>query len=83
MSIHSSCGEGSLLLVSAAGAAPTDSVRAYEIPGREAIPVSGPMPLDGSVVAMWQTADNATATMVIRKEQPVQYEAYNVSAVCN
>jgi hypothetical protein len=83
VSIHSTCGEGSLLLVSAAGAAPTDSVRAYEIPGREAIPVSGPMPLDGSVVALWQTADNATATMVIRKEQPVQFEAYHVSAVCN
>ncbi|HET6217589.1 MAG TPA: hypothetical protein VFE27_11265 [Acidobacteriaceae bacterium] len=83
VSIHSTCGEGSLLLVSAAGAAATDSVRAYEIPGREAIPVSGPMPLDGSVVAMWETADDSTATMVIRKAQPVQYEAYNVSAVCN
>jgi hypothetical protein len=83
VSIHSACGEGSLLLVSAAGAAPTDSVRAYEIPGREAIPVSGPMPLDGSVMAMWPTNDGATATVVIRKEQPVQYEAYNVSVVCN
>jgi hypothetical protein len=83
VSIHSTCGEGSLLLVSGAGAAPTDSVRAYEIPGREAIPVSGPMPLDGSVMAMWPANDGATATVVIRKEQPVQYEAYNVSAVCN
>jgi hypothetical protein len=81
--IHSTCGEGSLLLVSAAGAAPTDSVRAYEIPGREAIPVNSPMPLDGSVMAMWPTNDGAAATVVIRKEQPVQYEAYNVSAVCN
>jgi hypothetical protein len=83
VSIHSTCGEGSLLLVSGAGAAPTDSVRAYEIPGREAIPVSSPMPLDGSVVAMWPTNNGATATVVIRKEQPVLYEAYNVSAVCN
>jgi hypothetical protein len=82
-SIQSTCGEGSLLLVSAAGTAPTDSVRAYEIPGKEAIPVSGPMPLDGSVMAMWQANDSATATIVIRKRQPVQYEAYNVSAVCN
>jgi len=83
VSIQSTCSEGSLLLVSAAGAAPTDSVRAYEIPGKEAIPVSGPMPLDGSVMAMWQANDSATATIVIRKKQPVQYEAYNVSAVCN
>jgi type II secretory pathway component PulM len=82
-SIQSTCSEGSLLLVSAAGTAPTDSVRAYEIPGKEAIPVSGPMPLDGSVMAMWQANDSATATIVIRKRQPVQYEAYNVSAVCN
>ena len=83
VSIHSTCGEGSLLLVSGAGAAPTDSVRAYEIPGREAIPVSSPMPLDGSVMAMWPASDGATATVVIRKEQPVLYEAYSVSAVCN
>jgi hypothetical protein len=84
VSIQSTCSEGSLLLVSAAGAAPTDSVRAYEIPGKEAIPVSGPMPLDGSVMAMWQQAsDSTTATIVIRKRQPVQYEAYNVSAICN
>ena len=81
--IHSPCGEGSLLLVSGAGAAPTDSVRAYEIPGREAIPVSSPMPLDGSVMALWPARDATTATVVIRKEQPVQYEAYSVSAVCN
>ena len=83
VSIHSTCGEGSLLLVSGAGTAPTYSVRAYEIPGREAIPVSSPMPLEGSVMAMWATNDGATATVVIRKEQPVRYEAYNVSAVCN
>jgi hypothetical protein len=83
VSIHSPCGEGSLLLVSAAGAAPTDSIRAYEIPGREALPVSGPMPLDGSVMAIWRANDNVTATVVIRKQQPVQYEAYNVSALCN
>jgi hypothetical protein len=83
VSIQSTCSEGSLLLVSAAGTAPTDSVRAYEIPGKEAIPVSGPMPLDGSVMAMWQANDSTTATLVIRKRQPVQYEAYNVSAVCN
>jgi hypothetical protein len=83
VSIHSPCDEGSLLLVSAAGAAPTDSIRAYEIPGREALPVSGPMPLDGSVMAMWRANDNVTATVIIRKQQPVQYEAYNVSALCN
>ena len=83
VSIPSTCSEGSLLLVSAAGAAPTDSVRAYEIPGKEALPVSPPMPLDGSVMAMWPAHDGATATIVIRKKQPLQYEAYNVSAVCN
>jgi hypothetical protein len=83
VSIQSTCSLGSMLLVSAAGTAPTDSVRAYEIPGKEAIPVSGPMALDGSVMAMWQANNSATATLVIRKGQPVQYEAYNVSAVCN
>jgi hypothetical protein len=81
--IRSPCGMGSLLLVSAAGAAATDSVRAYELPGREAIPVSTPMSLDGPVTAMWPANDGVMATVVIRKQQPVQYEAYNVSFVCD
>ena len=81
--VRSGCGMGSLLLVSSAGAAATDSVRAYELPGKEAIAVSTPTSLDGTVTAMWPASDGATATVVLRKQQPVQYEAYDVSFLCN
>lgn len=82
-SVRSGCGVGGQLLVSDAGALPSDSLRAYELPEREAVPVSAPMPLDGAVTAMWPSSDGTSAVVVIRKQQPTQYEAYSVSVSCN
>lgn len=80
--IRSTCGGGGQLLVSEAGAMPAESIRAYEIPGREAVPVSTPLSLSGQVMAMWPEED-AAATVVIHDQQSSQYEAYRVSISCN
>jgi hypothetical protein len=83
-SIHSGCGSGAQVLASASGATPTDSVRAYEIPGREAEPVSAPMALDGQVMAMWPSNDDSAATVIVRAAAAqMSYEVYSVSASCN
>jgi hypothetical protein len=82
--IHSACGQGTQVLVSGSGATPTDSERAYEIPGREAEPVSAPLAMDGQVTAMWPSKDGTSATVVVRAtagQEP--YEVYLVSALCN
>lgn len=82
-SIRSTCGTGTQVLASASGTAATDSLRAYEIPGREAVPASAPLALDGPVTAMWPSIDNTGATVIVETTQPAQYEVYSVSVLCN
>lgn len=82
--VRSGCGAGAQVLVDGSGAAAQgDSVRAWEIAGREAVPVSAALPVDGAVVAMGTAVDGTTANMIVRRENPVRYEVWNVAALCN
>ncbi len=82
--IRSGCGSGAQVLVSGSGPAVTgDSLSAFEIPGRDAIPVSAPMPIDGSITAMIAAPDGTTANMIVRRDAPTRYEVWNVAALCN
>jgi hypothetical protein len=82
--VQSACGSGAQLLATASGSPTQDNLLAYEIDGRDAIAASAPMPLDGQVTAMWpMTAANPAVMVVLEKQQPVAYEAYSVSVVCN
>ncbi len=86
VSIRSGCGSGTQVLVSASGVAPIDSVRAYEIPGREAVPVSPPLALEGPVMALRPSEESTAVTLVVRtgtRGQTQRYEVYRVSALCN
>ncbi len=79
--IRSECGTGVQVLVSGTGAATTeDSLRAYEIAGREAVAVSAPLPVEGTVMAIH--ADRRTmrssATVIVRRDAPVRYEVWDV-----
>jgi hypothetical protein len=86
--VQSGCGSGAQLLATASGVATQDSLRAYEVQGRNAIAVSAPLPMDGEVTAMWPMtlASGSAAPAVVailKRQQPVRYEAYRVSVVCN
>jgi hypothetical protein len=82
--LRSGCGSGAQLLVSGSGAAATgDSLRAWEIAGREAIPVSAPVSVDGVVTAISPSVDGTTATVIVRRDAPTRYEVWNGSALCN
>lgn len=82
--VRSGCGSGAQVLVAGSGAAAQgDSVRAWEIAGREAIPVSAAMAVDGEITAMGSAADGATANMIVRRETPARFEVWNVAALCN
>jgi hypothetical protein len=86
VSIRSGCGSGTQVLVSASGASPMDSIRAYEIPGREAEPVSPPLAFEGRVMALWPSEDGSVATLVMHVGiggQAQRYEVYRVSALCS
>jgi hypothetical protein len=90
--IRSGCGSGTQIVASASGTASADSLRAYEVVGREAAPVSPPLEMDGAITAIWPATDSASATVVVRREEtavggsaPPQedYEVVRVSAHCN
>ncbi len=80
--VRSGCGQGMQVLASAAGWPASDSIRAYEISGREATPVSPGFSFDGVITAVWASDDGASATVVVKKPQESGYEAYSVSVVC-
>jgi hypothetical protein len=91
--IRSDCGAGTQVLASASGAAADDSVRAYEISGRDATAVSPPLEMSGAVTAIWPFSDFHEATVVVRRSESApamptarqqgDYEVYRVSAHCN
>jgi hypothetical protein len=81
--VQSDCGAGAELLAASSGDTAQDSLLAYEVSGHDAIAVSPPLPLDGQVTALWPANGTAPATMILKLEQPLQYEAYRVSLVCN
>ncbi|HUI84487.1 MAG TPA: hypothetical protein VL240_09695 [Candidatus Binatia bacterium] len=80
---RSQCGSGTQVLASAAGWPATDSLRAYEISGREATPVSAPLSFDGTITALWPASNAASVIAVVRKPQGLRYEAYSVTVACS
>jgi hypothetical protein len=83
VAVHSECGQGMQVLTSAAGWPASDSIRAYEIAGREATPVTAPLSFDGIITAVWPGNDRSSATVVVQKPQGRRYEAYSVSLACS
>lgn len=82
--IRSGCGSGAQVVVSGSGAAAAgDTLRAFEISGREAMAVSAPLPVDGVVTAIHPAPDGTAATVIIRRDAPLRYEASHVAALCN
>jgi hypothetical protein len=81
--VQSECGAGAQLLATASGDGTEDNLLAYEVAGHQATAVSPPLPLDGQVTALWPADAPSAATMILKTEQPLQYEVYSVSLVCN
>jgi hypothetical protein len=80
--IHSDCGDGTQIVASSSGAAATDSLRAYALPGLEAIPVSNPLEVSGTVMALWPAPDGRSVYATVRHAAD-EYEVDRVSALCN
>ena len=80
--LQSGCGAGTQVIASGSGEALNDSLRAYELPALEAVPAGAPLPMSGSVTAIWSATDGKSVYAVTRKA-PNQYEVDRVSALCN
>ena len=80
--IRSGCGSGTQVIASSSGEAVSDSLRAFEIAGLDAVPSSGPLATDGTVTALWTAADGKSAMAVVRNARN-EYEVDRVTALCN
>jgi hypothetical protein len=80
--IRSGCGLGVQVIASGSGEAASDSLRAYELPALEAVPVSAPLTMQGTVTAIWSAPDAKSIYTTVRIA-PNQYEVDRVSALCN
>jgi len=80
--LNSGCGAGAQIIASSSGEAPTDSLRAYELPALEAVPASAPLAMDGTVMALWTAPDGKSVFAVVRNAAD-QYEVDRVTATCN
>lgn len=83
--LHSGCGSGWQLLVTASGdTTRPDSVQAMEIAGREALPVSAPIDLAGSISALWTSGKGSeTVNAVMQSPATGKYEAFILTVSCN
>lgn len=82
-SVHSGCGSGSQVLATGTGEGRGDTVRAFEIAGREAIAVSAPLDVRGTITALWTESGGASAVAVTRNSETGGYEAFRVILACS
>jgi hypothetical protein len=80
--LRTGCGAGTQIVASGSGEAATDSLRAYELPGQEALPASAPLTMDGTVTALWTAPDGKSLLAVVRTAAD-EFEVDRVTASCN
>lgn len=80
--VHSGCGFGTQIIADASGEALADSLRAFDLPGLEAVSASAPLSLPGTVTALWTAPDGRSVLAIVRSATS-QYEVDRVSALCN
>jgi hypothetical protein len=82
--VHSGCGSGTQLLVTAmteVGA--DDSLRGFELVEHQPVLAAPAMEFSGAITALWTAGDGANAMTVVRNGRGGNYEVFNVSISCN
>ena len=80
--VHSNCGLGTQLLISESGEPEGDTLRAYEIPDRDSVPVSSPLEFDGPITALWPDAALTSAVAIVKRSDTGWYEANRITVSC-
>jgi hypothetical protein len=80
--IHSGCGSGAQLLLSASGTADRDSLRAFEVPDRDPVSVSSALDFDGQIVALSPDGIGTAAVAIVKRKDTGWYEADQISISC-
>jgi hypothetical protein len=82
--IKSDCSGGSWMVLTThpGDATEGDQLRLVQIVNRDAQPVSAPLEVHGTVVEMWNVADNSSANVIVRDLETGAYVAHRITAVC-
>jgi hypothetical protein len=81
--IQSGCGEGFQVLTTRAGdLGQPDSIQAFSVRGREAIPASVPAGFRGPITALWPAQDGTAALAVVRDLTTGMFDAFSISISC-
>jgi hypothetical protein len=82
-SVHSSCGARWQILATSNGTGQEDTVRAYEMPGREPVAITPPLQFPGGITSLWTAPNDNGAVAVTRNSETGKYEAYLLTMACS
>jgi hypothetical protein len=82
-SVRTSCGAGWQVLATSSADQAEDSIRAYEFPDRDPVPVSAGVDFAGEVTALWTEAKGDTAVAIARNRETGNYESFRLAVACN
>ena len=81
-SVKTACGSGWQVLATRPGDNAGDSVRAFEFPDRDPVPVSPVLEFAGGITALWTEAKGVSAIAVSHNSETGNYEAFRLSMAC-
>jgi hypothetical protein len=82
-SVKTSCGAGWQILATGSDDGSGNSVRAYEIPDRDPLPVSAAVDFSGPISALWTEVKGDTAVAVAKNQVTGNYEAFRLAVACH
>jgi hypothetical protein len=82
-SVRTSCAAGWQVLATSSADQAEDSIRAYEFPDRDPVPVSTGVDFAGEVTALWTEAKGDTAVAIARNRETGNYESFRLAVACN
>ena len=81
-SVRTGCGAGWQGFAVRGGDFGSDSLRAFEFPDRDPVPVSQSVEFDGVITALWPEPNGGTAIAVSQNSETGKYEAFRLAITC-
>jgi hypothetical protein len=80
--VRSGCGSGWQILATGSGDGRSDTVRAFEMTGRQPVTASAPLDVDGVITALWTEAGGTGVVAVAHHIETGRYEAFRLTVTC-
>jgi hypothetical protein len=80
--VRAACRQDFQVLATSAENGSNDSVQAFEFPDRQPVAVSAPLPLNGTITALWTSRPGDSAIAVVRDSDSGNYEAVQLTLTC-